>query len=662
METKYKNIFKPLRIRGVMLKNRIFTGPSGVPKAIVLSSTDYGNISLFDRSRGGAAVVCCPMGYLSAPAGYEEVKYVNGEKTVDRGPFSKYARDITREALSVNKQSGSLVAAQIGPMLPRDKDGMIVSIADGTTIQGYPCRAATKEELKTAIRKCAEEMVKAKNFGFDIGWIHIGHDGLASYFLSKKNTRTDESGGSLDNRCRFAVELCKAVREAVGPDFPLMTRLGRTWGPVPESWEEDDMVYLIKQLSPYIDVVNASNAGDTYGGTIDKYEANVHANSTVFEPRYYNLEFAARLKREIPGLIVILNGGVGGTGAEAVQYVDDIIAKGYVDGVMMVRQMYADPFWPKKAMEGKEEDIVPCIRCLNCYHISTVHANTQCSVNPRYRRENRVPLKLEKTDDPKKVVVIGGGPAGLKAALTADEKGHKVTLLEKEGRLGGMINVSDHGKYKKDLRSYRDYLLVQISKSNVEVRLNTPATPELIKALNPDVLLVCIGAEVIRPNIPGIENARQVVDSLSEAEQLTGKIAIIGGGTVGSEFALEIAENGKDNDVTIIELGSVISEKENWLYRKAQQQHMNKCQNLHVLLETKCTEIRKDGVVVIDKNGNESLVSADHIFVAVGMRSKKEEAFSFYGITPETNMIGDCLRVGHVLDCTNEAYFVASNL
>ena len=217
------------------------------------------------------------------------------------------------------------------------------------------------------------------------------------------------------------------------------------------------MLYFIKSVEDYVDIVNVSCGMDCY------YEANVHSVPSVFEPHMYNVEFAQRVKENCNVLVSVVGAIM------APEEMEEIIASGKADAVMIGRQLVADPFFPpKKILEGREEDIVPCLRCLYCYHIASEHSNVVCSVNPRFRRENRVPLKLEKTAHPKKVVVIGGGPGGMKAALTAEERSHQVILLEKSDRLGGQINVADFDEYKLDLRRYRDYLLVQMGKSHIE--------------------------------------------------------------------------------------------------------------------------------------------------------------------------------------------------
>lgn len=638
---KYPHLFSPLRIGNAMMKNRIISSPAGVPRANTPSSTHYGSISAYDRSLGGAALIIDPI-------------YGCG---LEDDPFSKYGADSTREILSVLKQSGGLASYSIGAYAMK-KEGM-------NTVYLYPSedpgcfpmsgRQGTKEELQEFIKQQAAVAKRTTEFGFDVIMLHISDSSTTSMMLSKWNKREDEYGGSLENRCRWTVEFVQAIRNAVGPEYPILARIPRTLGPIPQSHTEDESIYLANKIKEYVNGFIVYNGMDTYGITIDKYETNVHQQTTIFEPKEYNLAYAARLKKETES-IVFLNCGVGGSPDDPEHW----IAQGYIDGISMARQLFADPFWPKKAEEGRDDDIVPCLRCNYCYHIATVHDNVQCSVNPRFRRENRVPLLITKTESPKKVVVIGGGPAGMKAALVASEKGHKVILIEKEKRLGGTINIADHGGYKRELKDYRDYLVHQVEKSNIQVLLCTNATYELVESMKPDGIIIAVGGEPIVPNIPGVEHAIKVIDAYQNFDDIKGDVVVIGGGAIGTEAGLELAEQGRN--VTIVEMSDTLSAKENWLYRIAQRQHIEKCNNFKTRMESKVIEIKANGVIIQNQQGKEEFMKADYVLLSVGMKEKKEEAFKFYNITPNTTMIGDCRRVGHVLDCTNDAYFVAVNI
>ncbi|NMC45493.1 MAG: NADH:flavin oxidoreductase, partial [Chloroflexi bacterium] len=346
MTTKYPHLFSPLKINQLMLKNRIIASPlSVIPGHKIISSTNYGNMSAFDKAMGGSGMV-----HLMGMA-------------MDGDIFAKYNRDVTRENISVAKQAGARCAVEFGLFGPMNKDGTVLGPIDGIRFDGRTMKKMTKSDMETMIEYQAECAIKARDFGFDLATFHFAHDSLCSQFLAPGfNKRTDEYGGSLENRVRFPLEAIKRIREAVGPDFPIQVRLSRHLM-VPESFESDDMLYFIKCIEDYVDMVNVSCGMDVY------HEANVHMAPTAFEPHMYNLEFAEKVKKNCNVLVSLVGAVV------SPDEMEDAIASGKVDAVMIGRQLIADPYFPKKALEGRDEDIVPCLRCLYCYHIATEHSN-----------------------------------------------------------------------------------------------------------------------------------------------------------------------------------------------------------------------------------------------------------------------------------------------
>ena len=256
-------------------------------------------------------------------------------------------------------------------------------------------------------------------------------------------------------------------------------------------------------------------------------------------------------------------------------------------------------------------------------------------------------------------MVVGGGPAGMKAAITASERGHRVILLEKENMLGGMLQYSEYDEMKQDLRNYKNYLITQVKKHAIEVHLNIDASNEVVQSFDPDEVIVAIGAAAFNPPIKGIENSINVLAAYPNIDKLGNKIVIVGGGIIGCEFAIELGKKGKE--VSIIEAGDTLHRQDSVYYNIVLDEFLKEI-NAQCYTLTQVLEIDKDKVVTLDKEGNEHSILCDNVIIATGLKPKRDEAYSFYDLSCSVHMIGDCVNVGRVRDANEDAYYLASNI
>lgn len=645
---KYEQLFQPLQVKSLILKNRIacapMTGSGEGQPSIKPSAAEYGGFSMLDRSLGGAALLYRG---LNIPSSLE-----NPSSDKEYG-LSKYKREMVKEHLSVIRQKGAKAGAELchQGIYGKEADGKIYGPCEGIADNGEPITALTPDKMEEIAQRFAYAAKEAKQYGFDIILLHFGHGWLIHQFLSPYfNSRTDEYGGNIQNRIRFPMMVIRAVRQAVGELFPIEMRISTDECIQSENrLSLDDVITFIRNAEPYIDIVNCSRGLDMIR------EANIHHAAAIFEPHITNLE-ALKVIRSRTSCLLSVVGSIM-TPGEAEMLIHENLA----DIIMLGRSTLADPFWPIKAQTDRDEDIVPCIRCLQCYHVSSNHKNVQCSVNPRFNREKRVPLVLPRTTSPKHLVVIGGGPAGITCALTAAKRGHRVTLLEKEKVLTGKLNIACHGNHKADLTRYRNYLLCQLKKSEVAVRTGVTADAEMIKKLNPDALVIAVGASPVSIPLPGADgsNCIQISEFLKNSDHTHHSYVIIGGGSVGCETALDLAEKGKE--VSLIEMTDTLASSGNDLYRLALEEQFAKYNNLHVYLKTTCHSIDPQGVNV--SCGHNSMhIAGDQVILSLGFRPDTKLVYSFYGIVAETYHTGDCERAATVLEAVNGAYFIGSNV
>lgn len=496
----------------------------------------------------------------------------------------------------------------------------------------------TIEEIHALVKQYGEAALRAKNSGFDIVEIHGACGCLPTNFLSPHdNHRTDMYGGSLHNRMRFLVEIVRSIRKAVGPGFPISVKLSMD-DCEPEGIRIEETIEVCKVLEK--ESVNLLNLVTATHATA------VH--SSGFFPWAYCADMAGQVKAAVD-IPVMVTGAI-----QSPETAEEILEKGQSDFIGTARQELADPFWPKKAKEGHAEDIVPCIRCMIGCTDRGILGNhpIHCAVNPTLYKyyEERYP----KTENPKKVAVVGAGPAGLEAALTAAKRGHHVTLFEKR-KIGGAMIEASVPEYKADIRRFIEYYEVQLKKYKIPV-VYEEVTADTIKTGGYDAAVIAVGGTARKLNVPGIdgENVAYAMDYLGGNVHFDGKKAVvIGGGITGAEAALELAGEGKE--VTIVEvmdqflpgMATVIPG-----YLMNLEKH-----EVKVIVGHRLESVKGHTAVIVDRFGNQKELEADGIVICAGFNPQTELAGQ---LEEETDMdiylAGDCKAVRQIQDAVHEGY------
>ena len=644
MKNKYPHMFEPITIGGVTFKNRVWTAPAGAP--LLYDTNEWPNDHVIayyaNKAKGGAANITISAQNMDLFKPYDNVHaHENLLNTEGHRFWSQltdaihfYGAKASLELLGFEyhgyNHKGELVNYSVngdrGPILTRDVMEQIAEL---------------HADVAEAALKC----------GFDMIFIHGGHGLILSQILSPLyNKREDEFGGSLENRAKFPIMVLDAIRRRVGRKLLIEYRISGS-ELIEGGFTEQDCIEYLKMIQDKIDIAHIS-AGSFFSDT----EHIMHPNN--FLPTGVNTYLAEAIKKSGEIHIPVLTLG----GYQQPEDIDKALAEGKADIVSMARGAIADCDLVNKSRTDKEDEIIPCIRCFHC--LDYRRAKTfGCSVNPTVGRELRLKFLVPPVGEKKRVVIVGGGPAGMEAAVTATKRGHEVILLEKADKLGGKLNFSTQVPFKRDLCKFMNYLIHMTEKSGCEIRLNTEATPELVESLKPDVVLAAVGAKAFVPPIPGVEKknvitAEEAYEKVRKGEELGQKIAVVGGGDVGSETACYLAkECGKD--VSIFEMTDKLAAASCTIPRVALTKELEQLAQIH--LNATCTAIEDNGIRYKDEEG-EHFEKADLIVLSAGMKPLNAEAESFRTIAEEFFAIGDCVTASNVRLAVRTGYDSAVQL
>lgn len=653
MHPQYPNLFSPLTINGVTYKNRIFQAPA---TPIVLQQDENYTTEAYteyycEKARGGTANVCVA-GHIMNPNG----PTVPGFHNIDmRNPhYTKYwAQFVDKIHYYGAKCSIEFLSFMYSGWTGGEKgkgEHFFYSINGETGPDDKERPMLTKQAMEAIAEDYANCAEIAMKVGFDGILIHGGHGLVIHRFLSPLwNKRTDEFGGSFENRCRFPLMILDKIRERVGKKMVIEYRIsGSELADICEfpnsenQFGPEDVARFLNLAGDRIDIAHISV------GNMSILRAEAIMHPTIFGKPANNAYLAKKVKElGVPQYVLTL-----GAFLEP-ELMEKTLAAGEADIISMARGTIADPELPNKARLGKADEIIPCIKCFNCLDHSR-QLLYRCGGNPTVGREKFLKEHGAEKVLPKRIAIVGGGPAGMAAAIYAAQLGHIPTVFEKSRELGGKLVPASVASFKYDLRRFLEYQKHMLDKLMVEVRLETEATPEMLREECFDVVLAAVGSQAFLPQIPGIDgkNVSIAEECYANPEALGERVVIIGGGEIGCETALYLKEQGKK--VTIIEMLPELAPETFHLTRDIMLWRVEKEVTVHT--GASCKEITGHAVRFVDKNGEEQIIPCDNVIISAGMRPRTAQAEQFRDTAPEFRAIGDCTIAKNVRIATQTAF------
>ena len=630
-------LFTPIHIGPLELKNRIVLAPMATHYADETGAvTDRLKDYYAERARGGTGLIIVESGYIhplgrggARRMGLHEDRLIAGLKGLVESVHSEGARICSQihhagRQIRVNYTNGqypvsaSSIPAAVEAVVPR-------------TLKIFEI-----EELVEAFGRAARRSLAA---GFDAVLIHAAHGYLIHQFLSPlSNLRRDRYGGTSSRRLRFLREIVLRCQESLGKDFPLMVRISASEF-IPGGITLKEGQKIARRLEEWgVKAVHVS------GGTHDTAEMEIQPMAI---PRGCLVHLAEGIKKAVR----IPVGAVGRIVDPGMA--EEILQKGKADLIAMGRALLADPEFPRKTQEGRWKDIRPCIGCLQgCRDHLYRGLPITCLVNPRAGMEREYQIKA--AEKKKRVLIIGGGPGGMEAARVAALRGHEVTLAEKRNHLGGQFHLASLPDGKREIRVYLDYLTRQLKKLGVQIRINHEITPENMREVKADVVILAAGGSPLVPAIPGI-NRQWVIpawQALEQPEKVGEKAAIVGAGSVGAETAEFLLDRGRD--VTLIEMLSQIAGDAEMINRKVLLRSLGE-KGAQIRVLTKVTGILPGGVEM-EFDGRKEILPVDTIVLAVGTRANDELEATLREESVEFYKIGDCATPRKAIDAIHEGF------
>lgn len=667
MNKKYQPLFEPFRINKLEIKNKFFMAPMATP-----TTCDKNGVYTYDsmeyyvqRAKGGIGLIITGANWVESDIEKHSDAFFPSP-TKEPGMYQKMAVEITDRVHAFDSRIFLQLTAGLGrSAIPHALNGECVapSPISNRWVPNVNCRELTTEEVEEIVKKFAESAKIAQASGFDGVEIHAVHEGylLDCFTMTIFNKRTDKYGGDLKGRLTFPIEVVQAIKKACGDTFPVVLRFSiksyikalRQGGLPEEEFEE-----LGRDVSEALEAAKIlEEAGyDAFDADAGTYDSWYWAHPPMYFKKGMYLPLTEQLKKVVHVPVM-----VAGRMDDADMAID-ALESGKLDAVGLGRPVLTDPEYVNKLKNDEAQNIRPCLGCHDgCFARLLQGGRGSCAVNPECGRE--LIVGIQPAAKSKNVVVVGGGPAGMEAARVSALRGYKVTLFEAAESLGGELVIGGVPSFKEDDRALIKWYENQLKNLSVDVKLNTRATKENIKDLNPDIVYVAEGSTPIKLNLPGMDMERVVNagDVLSGKKAAGQKCAIIGGGLVGCELALHLRSKG--HEVTIIEAmkdilksGAPMAPMNEWMLRD-----LLAFNGIEIVTDACLSKVNEAGAV-IKINEEEKSITADSIIIAVGFRSKNtlyEEIKNDYSMIFN---LGDGRKVRNIRAAIWDAYEVARSI
>ena len=659
----FEHLLQPIKVGTMTLRNRMVQAPMGTNLAAIDGTVTDSIINYYAaRADGGIGMIIvecvtpelrgkCIPGQLELSS----IRFIPG--------LSRLANAVHAGGAKIALQlthAGWFGSEKITGMKPYTPSGVpTVLLPDEKPME------MTIDEIHELVQKYAMSAYWARLAGFDAVELHGAHSYMPQQFLSRyTNRRTDEYGGSLENRARFGLEVIRAMKKTAGADFNVIYRSsaeeyckdGLTLEETTQfaRWAEEAGADAIHVSAGCFDCRvesfrNVSAGKESPAGkNLSEGISTIVWVPPMYVPRGNMVRLAEATKKRVSIPVIAVCGISPELGEE-------VIASGKADLVAIGRQSIADPDYPNKVIAGKPEEIRRCIRCNECLNTAITYRSLACAVNAAAGKEGKPFVKLVPVKKPRKVMIVGGGPGGMEAARVAALRGHKVTLYEKGKELGGMMRYSSVPEFKQDIRDFLQYQKHQLNECGVSVVTGTKVTTKLVQSEKPDVVIVASGARQSRPQIDGINDTGiyDAIDVLGGKIPQGKRVIVCGAGLIGVEVAMYLAESHQKKVVLVDMLPTVAPEEmqfTQWLLQSRLVEdevdvRVNHCINRINPKSIRCT-----------LEGADKSIEGDAVVVAMGMTADQTLYNELMKLPVEVLAVGDAVKARKIIDAVHEGY------